>query len=141
MFTYLLSRLVILTGCSLLFQQPECGAFLFRNTFYNLHLATESPPVSVDLPADVPLNKLTMLTYVRREGVFPSGSRSKPAVDPHRVLTGSVHKIFAVRKGQCICFSFTHIKRYVHTNTPCLWCSSGIGPRTCTIHPVFITPV
>ena len=28
----------------------------------------------------------------------------------------------------------------VHTNTPCLWCSSGIGPQTCTIHPVFTTP-
>ena len=25
--------------------------------------------------------------------------------------------------------------------TPCLWCSSGIGPRTCTIHHVFTTPV
>ena len=29
----------------------------------------------------------------------------------------------------------------IHTNTPCPWCSSGIGHRTCTIHPVLTTPV
>ena len=27
----------------------------------------------------------------------------------------------------------------VYTNTPCLWCSSGIGPWTCTIYPVLTT--
>jgi len=113
MFTYLLSRLIILTGCSLLFQRPECGAFLFLNTFYNLHIAAQSLPPSVDPSGYALKHQFPMLPHVRREKkVWPPGSRSKPVVDPRKVDTGSVHVVQKLRKGE----SHTHTHTYARTH-------------------------
>ena len=84
-----------------LFQNPECGAFLFRNTFYNLHIAAQSLPPSVDPSGYALKHQLPMLTHVIRERkMWPPGLRSKPAVDPRKVETGSVHVIQKLREGK-----------------------------------------
>ena len=82
-------------------QQPECGVFLFLNSNYNLRFATRRPPPSVDPSGYALKHQLPMLTHVIRERkMWPPGLRSKPAVDPRKVETGSVHVIQKLREGK-----------------------------------------
>ncbi|XP_025113541.1 uncharacterized protein LOC112575750 isoform X1 [Pomacea canaliculata] len=73
--------------------KPECGAFLFLNTFYYLTLATAAPPTNrSDIVKDIWRRHMDMLQHTNREvKIFGPRSRSKPAVDPSRVEVGSVH--------------------------------------------------
>ena len=86
------------------FQNPECGAFLFLNVFFNLNLPTTSIPTTENQTALTHLHRLTMLTHTQRHTeVLQPGDRSKPAVDPRKVLTCSVHVIQTLRHGFQAC--------------------------------------
>ena len=75
--------------------------FLFLHSNYNLRFATQRPPPSVDPSGYALKHQLPMLTHVIRERkVWPPGQRSKPAVDPRKVETGSVHVIQKLREGK-----------------------------------------
>ncbi|XP_025096436.1 uncharacterized protein LOC112565283 isoform X2 [Pomacea canaliculata] len=86
-------------------QNPACGAFLFLNTFFYLDFRTESPPASDTAAAQyVAHHRVDLLLHTRRQRrIFPPRVRSKPAVRPGRVETGSVHFIQKFRRNYTLC--------------------------------------
>ncbi|KAK7094526.1 uncharacterized protein [Littorina saxatilis] len=84
-------------------ENPECGAYLFLNVFFNLRFPTAVPRKGNKTTLNF-LQRLKVLTHTRRhKEVLGPAIRSKPAVDPRRVHTGSVHIIQKFRDGYETC--------------------------------------
>lgn len=85
-------------------KNPQCGAFLFRNTFFSFMSSTKMPPTDLKSVQFIHEHNFPILTHITRNKiVHNAGDRSKPALDPRKVSAGSVHVIESLRKGfqQC----------------------------------------
>ncbi|KAK7482744.1 hypothetical protein BaRGS_00026042 [Batillaria attramentaria] len=81
-------------------KRPECGAFLFRNTFFNLNFPTKVPPTTNVSEAFIRQYQLPALLHpVRSKTILDPGVRSKPAVAPRKISVLGVHIVEIARKG------------------------------------------
>ncbi|KAK7492135.1 hypothetical protein BaRGS_00016609, partial [Batillaria attramentaria] len=81
-------------------QEPACGAYLFMNVFFDPRLPTKLPPTNNLSRVFIRQNGLPALSHpTRYEKMFAPSIRSKPAVDPRKVLVGSVHVVERFRRG------------------------------------------
>ncbi|KAK7492134.1 hypothetical protein BaRGS_00016608, partial [Batillaria attramentaria] len=71
-----------------------CGAYLFLNTFFDPRLPTELPPTDRRSRAFIQQHSLPALSHPNRyQKIYRRTERSKPAVDPSKIVVGSVHVI------------------------------------------------
>ncbi|KAK7477619.1 hypothetical protein BaRGS_00031167 [Batillaria attramentaria] len=81
-------------------KNPSCGAFLFRNAFFNMNFPPKFPPTDEISASFLRGHRMPMLLHTtRHKYIHRAGDRSKPIVDPRKVSVGSVHIVEKLRKG------------------------------------------
>ncbi|PVD30713.1 hypothetical protein C0Q70_09988 [Pomacea canaliculata] len=87
-------------------KNPNCGAVLFLNTYFYLTVPPDVPPEGHPQAAEFARrHQLQFLLHTQRESwIYPPTERSKPAVDPRKVETVSVHLVKKLRHPyqQCV---------------------------------------
>lgn len=119
-------------------KNSSCGAFLFRNVFFDTSAPLQLPPLD-DLSSDfLRKHRMPMLQHVTRDkSVLHAGDRSKPVVDPRKVSVGSVHVVLKFRNGFKSCMmppkngllhhyrSSTYVSKRNSTEDVYLWRFAG----------------